>query len=214
MDGDQSDNSLQRAGAAYLFEYDGTDWIFSHYLKPSVTGPNDFFGARVAMDETSLWVTAYAEDSDADGINEDELDDSALNAGATYVFSLAPFAAESVRNAGSNPLSYVGSKPVLGEEMVATVDVSMTGHAAAGIFGFSSMTTIPLANGSTLLVGNGTLTGELLQLPLELGPLATFTVNLPLDPTLAGLTVYTQALHIGGVQPFALSNAVDYVLGF
>jgi hypothetical protein len=31
---------------------------------------------------------------------------------------------------------------------------------------------------------------------------------------LAGIAISTQALHIGGVQPYVLSNAQDLVLGF
>ena len=55
--------------------------------------------------------------------------------------------------------------------------------------------------------------GEVLNLSAQFGPLATFDVLLPNDLSLAGLPIFTQAVHLGAVQPFALSNAIDLVLG-
>jgi len=45
------------------------------------------------------------------------------------------------------------------------------------------------------------------------GPLATFDAPVPGDPSLAGFELSTQAVHLGGIQPFALSNARDLVVG-
>ena len=41
-----------------------------------------------------------------------------------------------------------------------------------------------------------------------------YDLPIPAAPFFAGFDVATQALHIGGVQPFALSNAQDLHLGF
>jgi len=46
------------------------------------------------------------------------------------------------------------------------------------------------------------------------GPNATLTLDLPLDPALVGTSLVTQAMHFGGGQRFALSNAQDLLLGF
>ena len=51
-------------------------------------------------------------------------------------------------------------------------------------------------------------------LPLKPGPIASWSAPVPNDPSLAGIVVYTQAVHVFGVTPFALSNAQDLVLGY
>ena len=56
--------------------------------------------------------------------------------------------------------------------------------------------------------------GELLIQPLTAGPTAVFSILLPSDPSLHGLTFSAQAVHLGGVTPWRLSNARDFVLGF
>ena len=55
---------------------------------------------------------------------------------------------------------------------------------------------------------------ELLELPRTAGPLASWHVPIPSDCSLLGLKVYTQAVHILGVTPFALSNTQDLVIGY
>ena len=56
--------------------------------------------------------------------------------------------------------------------------------------------------------------GELLHQTFAPGPIATFDLPVPGDPSFAGIRAATQALHFGGTQPFALSNAQDLVVGF
>ena len=45
-------------------------------------------------------------------------------------------------------------------------------------------------------------------------PRPSWTKSIPNDPSLAGFAVYTQAVHVVGVDPFALSNAMDLVVGY
>ncbi len=56
------------------------------YLKASNTSAYDKFGSSVAMSGSTLVIGAYEEDSFATGINGDQGDNSALSAGAVYVF--------------------------------------------------------------------------------------------------------------------------------
>lgn len=58
------------------------------YLKPGITGTNDLFGHRVAIsaDGSTLAVGAYGESSGAMTINGNATDNSAINAGAVYIF--------------------------------------------------------------------------------------------------------------------------------
>ena len=75
------------SGAAYLFRFDGTDWSQQAYIKASNTDGFDGF-SRVALsaDGGLLAVGATGEDSNATGVNGDQDDNSAENAGAVYVF--------------------------------------------------------------------------------------------------------------------------------
>ena len=114
------------------------------------------------------------------------------------------------RNAGSNPASYTADAPVMGMPWSASVDLTTSGHSMAQVVGFSSSASLPLGSGQTVLVG-GT---RMLSFPMSAGPVANFSGNIPTNTALVGTTLYTQAVHFGGVSPFALSNAQDLTIGF
>jgi hypothetical protein len=90
VDGDQSDNSANDAGAAYVFVRNAGVWSQQTYLKASNPEVSDYFGWAVAVDGGTVVVTTYHEDSAATGIDGDQSDNSAENAGAAYVFDLTP----------------------------------------------------------------------------------------------------------------------------
>jgi len=73
-------------GAAYVFTRVGTTWHQQAYLKASSPGANDRFGSSVSLDHETLVVGAFREDSAATGVNGDQEDESASDAGAVYVF--------------------------------------------------------------------------------------------------------------------------------
>jgi cysteine-rich repeat protein len=77
------------AGAVFLFTHSRTDWSQQAYLRASNLGTNDHFGTVVALsaDGSTLAVGAPFEDSPASGINGDQSLDSALDAGAAYLFT-------------------------------------------------------------------------------------------------------------------------------
>ena len=85
----QSDNTASNAGAVYVFTRSGTAWSQQAYIKASNTGGGDRFGGSVALssDGSTLAVGAYGETSAATGINGDQSDNTASNAGAVYVFT-------------------------------------------------------------------------------------------------------------------------------
>jgi hypothetical protein len=49
VDGNQLDNTVTDAGAAYVFARNGTSWSQQSYLKASNTGGGDYFGYAVAI---------------------------------------------------------------------------------------------------------------------------------------------------------------------
>ena len=87
VNGNQSDNSADQAGAAYVFVRDGAgNWTQQAYLKASNTEAFDLFGLGVAIAGDTVVIGSPAEDSDANGVNGNQSDNSANNAGAAYVF--------------------------------------------------------------------------------------------------------------------------------
>jgi hypothetical protein len=86
VNGNQSDNSLAQAGAAYVFVRSGTSWSQQAYLKASNAGYGDNFGWSLSISGETLVVGAINERSNATGVNGDQSDNSAWNAGAAYVF--------------------------------------------------------------------------------------------------------------------------------
>jgi hypothetical protein len=86
VNGDQTNNSASGAGAAYAFVRNGSTWSQQAYLKASNTGIGDFFGSWVAISGDTIVVGALYESSNAIGVNGDQTNNSASNAGAAYAF--------------------------------------------------------------------------------------------------------------------------------
>jgi hypothetical protein len=89
INGDESDNSRQNSGAAYVFIRDGTTWSQQAYLKASNTDElyGDQFGFSIAISGDTVVVGANLEASNATGVNGDQNDESASGSGAAYVFT-------------------------------------------------------------------------------------------------------------------------------
>ena len=87
VNGNQGDDEATLAGAAYVFEQDGSTWSQQAYLKASNTDPLDGFGRAVAVLDDTVLITSL-EGSSAIGVNGDQSDNSAPEAGAVYAFDL------------------------------------------------------------------------------------------------------------------------------
>ena len=86
--GDQDDNGAPDAGAVYVFTRDGAEaWSQQAYIKASNAETVDAFGFSLALAGDTLAVGANFEDSVATGVDGNEDDNSASNAGAVYVFT-------------------------------------------------------------------------------------------------------------------------------
>ncbi len=89
VNGNDDDNTANAAGAAYVFFRNGGVWGQQAYLKASNTGAEDEFGGAVAVSGDSVVVGAHRESSNATGIDGDQNDNSANDAGAAYTYSRA-----------------------------------------------------------------------------------------------------------------------------
>jgi hypothetical protein len=86
VNGNEADNSALSAGAAYVFVRSGGVWTQEAYLKASNTDAYDHFGLAVAVDDDTIVVGAYGEDSSETGTTGNGVDNSASGSGAAYVF--------------------------------------------------------------------------------------------------------------------------------
>lgn len=88
VNGDESNDSLTNAGAAYVFVRQsgvGPSWRRYAYIKPTNPGADDRFGSKVSLSGNGavLAVGVHLEDS---GSASTPADNSAINSGAVYIF--------------------------------------------------------------------------------------------------------------------------------
>jgi trimeric autotransporter adhesin len=184
VNGDQSDDSLVVAGAAYLFVRSGASWSQHAYLKASNTGSNQFFGESAAVSGDSVVIGAPGEASKATGVDGDSGDTSAMGSGAAYVFDLG---LDAWADLGSG-LAGLGGVPLL----------VGSGALSAGSSNQLDLTLARPSSPATLVFGFALLAapfkgGTLVPMPLLLLPLTTTaagSVSLPFSwpPTLPRLT--------------------------
>jgi hypothetical protein len=86
IDGNQSDNSADSAGAAYVFQRTGTTWALQTYIKASNASANDGFGASVAMSGELLAIGAPGEAGGSAGVDGDQTSNTLGFSGAIYLF--------------------------------------------------------------------------------------------------------------------------------
>lgn len=86
VNGNEGDNSRNHSGAAYVFVRNAGVWTQEAFLKASNAGFGEEFGGAVSISENTIVVGTWVESSSATGVNGDQLDNSAGQAGAAYVF--------------------------------------------------------------------------------------------------------------------------------
>jgi hypothetical protein len=112
----------------------------------------------------------------------------------------------------TNPPSLESSLSIIGSTFTATVDLASTGHTFAALFAFDGPADVALGGGQRVLCADVFGHGKLYQ-AVAIGDLARFALSIPNDLGLCGFALCLQAAHVGGVTPFALSNALDLVVG-
>jgi hypothetical protein len=153
VNGNQADNSASYSGAAYVFVRSGGVWSQQAYLKASNTETEDLFGQSVAVSSDTVVVGAPGEDSSAVGVNGNQADNSALSAGAVYLF--VPQTALTVNSSITRS----------GNSFTLTVTIRNEGPANAGSFTWSCQA----SSGAVCPAGSGS--GSISQ------TLATFPPN-------------------------------------
>lgn len=86
VNGDQSNDDVARAGAAYVFKRAGSSWTQQSYLKGRSAQRDDQFGYSVSLSGDTLAVGVREDDSDATGINGTGSGNLAMDSGAVLLF--------------------------------------------------------------------------------------------------------------------------------
>jgi hypothetical protein len=88
----QDDDSATESGAAYLFRRSGATWSQQAYIKAENAEEFDEFGTSVGVsgDGRRLIIGARMESGGVTGINGNQADNSAPQAGALYVWEMTP----------------------------------------------------------------------------------------------------------------------------
>ncbi len=158
VNGNQSNNSASFAGAAYAFVRDGTNWVQQAYLKASNTGSEDNFGISVAVSDDTIAIGASDEASNADGINGNQSDNSAFQAGAVYVFfrnGTNWIQQAYLKASNSDRQDHFGWSTALSDNTLV-VGAQREASKAAGVNGNQSDNSAPEAGAAYVFVRGGT----------------------------------------------------------
>ncbi|MDZ4771563.1 MAG: FG-GAP repeat protein [Planctomycetota bacterium] len=159
---DANDDGSPGAGAAYVFFRNGTIWTQQAYLKASTPEIGDAFGASVAISRDTIVVGAPGEDSHAHYTNGDEIDNSAHNAGAAYVFTRQGFTwtqTTYVKASNSDAFDAFGTSVAVCTD---TIVIGAPGEASAatGINGDEASNSAPDAGAAYVLSRSGSTWNE------------------------------------------------------
>ena len=126
INGNQTDNSANGAGAVYVFTRSGTVWSQQAYVKASNTEAMDWFGwaASLSGDGNYLAVGATRESSVSAGVNRDQTNNLAGSAGAVYVY-------KRTGNTWAQQAYVKSCNPTVGQEYGFAVSLSFYGNTLA-----------------------------------------------------------------------------------
>ena len=137
VNGDDSSDSLDGSGAAYVFVRSGGLWSQQAYLKASNPDGTDHFGISVSISGDTIVVGATREGSSSTGVDGNQSDNGTSNAGAAYVFVRAGTVWQQqayLKASNTNPQdSFGGSVSISGNTVI--VGASEEASGATGING-------------------------------------------------------------------------------
>jgi hypothetical protein len=156
------DDSLDAAGAVYVFERSGSAWQQQAYIKASNPGLADSFGDAVALsaDASILVVGAPLEASASTGVGGVQTNNGAPDAGAVYAFTRSGniWVQEAyIKASNTNMADDFGSAVALSADGT-TLAIGATGEASAasGIDGDEADNSMPFAGAVYVYIRSGT----------------------------------------------------------
>ncbi|MFN0208078.1 MAG: FG-GAP repeat protein [Planctomycetota bacterium] len=225
VDGNQSSNAASNSGAAYVFVRNGNSWSQHAYLKASNTDSGDAFGFSVAVSGDVVIVGAVREDSRATGVNGDGTNNSAVEAGAAYMFDLDMNPGTSSYGTGTPGCTGTQTLGVNHAPMINSPHFALTcSNAPPSSLGLAIVTdSQDLAGSDSLGVGvlvhtDFAFATELIALDFAsdgTGYSETVGATIPNNPTIVGNTYYACALWawspstcvLPGFNPYNLSTS-------
>ena len=182
-------NSTDDAGAAYVFIRNAGIWSQQGYLKASNTGVGDAFGYSVAISGDTVVVGAELEDGDSTS-TVGSPNNSTNNAGAAYVFAIAPNTAPIASGVNITGTATVGNM-LTGNYTFSDVDNDSEGTSTFRWLRAGSPITGATASTYTLVVADsGT------SITFEVAPVAA-------TGTSPGIAVLSGAVVVANTAPVA-----------
>jgi uncharacterized repeat protein (TIGR01451 family) len=197
VDGNQADNTEVNSGATYVFVRSGSSWSQQAYLKASNTGGGDQFGYNMAISGDTVVVGAFAEASNATGVNGNQGDNTANASGAAYIFQFqTPDLSLTKADGGSSvapggtvaySLTYANNGAgATGVTLTETVPANATFNPGASTVGWSCVPSNNAGSTCTLAIGS---------VAASAGGSATFAVTVA-NPLPAGVTEISNTASI------------------
>ncbi len=185
-----------------MFVRSGTIWSQEAYLKASNTEQHDHFGQSVAVSGDTVVVGAPGEDSNANGVNGDQSNNSADGAGAAYVFvqpTCFPNQTLPAELVSDPLLADTGGDPGLGPKIndateVFDLSLDCSGMATGGVTTMvlrASHLAAPLSTGFGNLWLSGPVWSKRPGVHTQ-NVVSWGAVVLPNDPSLAGIEFTVQ----------------------
>ena len=122
--GDQSNTSAPRAGAAYIYRRNGATWKQQAYVKAPNARAMALFGYSVRLAGDTLAVGSPGESSNAAGVNGDQSNTAAPQAGAVYVYRGSGGSWTSIAYAKGSTME---AQLLFGESVALTADTLAAG---------------------------------------------------------------------------------------
>lgn len=148
----------QRTGAAYVFERVGTAWHQQAILTASNAEPADEFGFHVAVDGETIVVGAPNEDSQLTGVNPTQDNNTAVDAGAAYVFvrdGTTWIQQAYLKASNTDPGDFFGTSVDITQDMIV-VGATHEASASTGVGGNQNSDSATQSGAAYVFVRDGT----------------------------------------------------------
>ena len=194
--------AVDERGARYLLTIDPI--AQQAYLKASNTGADDFFGYSVAVAGDTVVVGAFFEDSAATGVDGNQADNTAGNAGAAYVFITPEIAV----SGNSVDIPDGDASPALADH-TDFGSVNVASGTVVRTYTIANSGTVDLTLGSVTI--NGTHAADFtvpLQPTSPIAPSGSTTRQVTFDPSAPGLREVTLSFSTDDAD----ENPVDFAI--